>query len=874
MQGAGTSSAMRLLTALMLLGLLLTSQTVLTGAGPASAAISGATTVSGATATSKAAATFGALPRAVPISTTDLVQVEIDLVSPTALTPTTTLRVHGTVTNTGTSPLTGMFVRLLYRYEALTTRAQLQRWANGAMVGTETPNEPEDGRQIFTAPLPAQGTMPFELTVPASALGLIRTAQAFGTRGLMVDVNADLPGSGLQRVGASYTFVVWDPVPTRQPTRLTVLAPVTSTLPQGDASEPSTAALTSMTPRGRLGRLVSTIQGSGISWAVDPALSVAAQRAQDPDRTPDTASSNAPADQDPADQDPAGTSPPGRAETGGAARASIPGDVSPTSATPTTASLPAATPTAVSPPTATPTTASPTGGPTTSSAGPDETFPSDALTGAAAAWLDSLTWTAATNPPLVLPFGDPDLAALAHNGAAELLALARQQGDAVARQVLGAGARSSVAWPADGRADAATVAMLAGSSWQGIVLTASSQPPASPQKATPPGRSTVTRPGAALAGILADDELSRLLAQLGTAGINRSQATLIQQRLLAELATITGEHPAQSRPLLVTAPRTWDPDPAMVEPVLRVLRNVSWVRVQSVDALLAERPSSVPRSPRLQYPRQARAAELPKDTVDWVMGQMRSLDAIRPVLTAPQLIVPELQQRAVSLTGLAWRRHDGPQLDRARKPLQGRVTALHNGVTVLPGSDVNMVSHSGSLTMTVQNRLNQPVRVLLVLKPRSGLLQVGNRKAFTVGTRGNHTAVIPLRAVGNGEVLVDAALWTSPKGDEPIHQAQPLLIRIHSNWETIGLAIAGGVLGLLVLLGLVRSIRRGRNPLPPESAPDPEEVLVRRESGRHLSARFRRVRKQVDTSPEADEHPATADPIPGPRSERPARREP
>jgi hypothetical protein len=339
---------------------------------------------------------------------------------------------------------------------------------------------------------------------------------------------------------------------------------------------------------------------------------------------------------------------------------------------------------------------------------------------------------------------------------------------------------------------------------------------------------------------------------------------MIQQRLLAELATITAERPTESRHLLVTAPRTWDPDHVTVGRVMTTLRQTPWVQLQSLDALLAQAPTTA-RRPGLLYPPQARAAELPRAGVEWVVRQERSLARFAPVLTAPHRVLPDLQRRMVSLTGVAWRGHQGVELTRARAPLQSKLSGTINAVSVQRGSDATLLSHSGNLVLTVRNELDQPVRVLLVLKPESGFLHVGNRKAFTIGAGGNRTTKIPFQAVGNGQVTVKTTLWTDPKGDRPIAEGPSLLVRVHSNWESIGLSIAGIVLGLLVMVGLVRSIRQGRSPLPPESAPDPDEALVREESGRRLPVvlrllRGRGVNPEAATDPRPDQDPPTGVP--------------
>jgi hypothetical protein len=712
------------------------------------------------------------------------------------------------VTNTGATPLTGVYIRLRDRYEPLKTRAEVQRWAAGDAAFTTDIIEPlprsdrrTDRQNLRT--LPPRRATPVTLTVPEADFGFTQVAAAFGARGIAVEVYAIVEVNGPPtRVGVAYSFMVWDPVPAQQPTRVTLLVPITSTQPQTDASEPTSALVDAMAPSGRLGRLAQVVRQTPISWAIDPALLDAATRAQLPGAVTTTSSGSGP-----------GTA--ASATSGG----TTPGGASSTSTPRSSSGI-----------------ASGTG------QDPTPVSPADV----SASWLATLKQTAATNPPLVLPFGDPDLPSLAHTpGGDRLLSLARSQADAITKQAFGAGPQSSIAWPAEGRADLDTAKMLAASAWRGIVLTAGSQPPAPALPYTPTGRSDVARgDGSPLAGLLYDEGLSALLARLGMHGLAAPQVTLLQQRLLAELATITAERPDLPRHLLITAPRSWDPDPGVVEQVVQTLNDVPWAQLQSSDALLAERPTpGLAATPN--YPRRLRAAELTK-SVTWAADHERQLAAFAPALTQPQLVLPDLQRRIISLVGSVWRGRTSDEIVRARAPVQNRLNGLFGAITVVPGSTLNLLSHTAKIPVTVSNQLNQPVRVELVLRSRSALLLIWRTNPLTVGAHGTRNVTVPVKALGNLVTEVDASVWTVPRGAGPISPAvAPLEVRVHSDWETIGLSAVGGLLGLLLVVGLFRSIRRGRRPLPPEIAPDPDEVLARQESGRRLPAALHRLRDLI-----------------------------
>jgi hypothetical protein len=766
-------------------------------------------------------------------------RVDLDAFSSTVMTPETGLTVQGRITNTGTATMTKLWVELYSRWSPLLTRSDLQRWAAGDAGLTGSANLRRQDPVTLAKPLAPGASTPFTIRITAPDLQLTSTSQ-FGSRGLYVDALAETLTAPFQRAGVVYTFMVWNPGRTGvQPTRLTVLAPVTSTLPQSDASAPQPELLSSMADTGRLGRLLSTVRDGNLSWAVDPALLAAAKRAQPAATT--TGPSGSPTSSGSATDSSDGPTTTGAPSTGAGG----------TAGTSTAGTSRTGTSTAGSQSGSSGETAGATGSPSVSPSGTGSTSPSAQLATTAEAWLSAATALSAGDRPFALPFGDPDLAAIAHADAGRLLALARSQSDSTTRQVLGYALRSDVAWPADGRADVETARLLS-SSWQGIVLAGSSLPPAQQQSSTPTGRGTVTQGGSPLPAALYDETLSTLIGQLGS-----PQTATALQRLVAELATLSAERPDVSRQVLAVAPRGWDPDPATAGPAFSVLKQVPWVHLQSLDTLLSQPPSQVRRS-GLQYPRRARAAELPADHLRIVAGTEHSLEQFQPALSHPELVVPQLQRYAVSLAGLAWRGHT-PELAAARAPLTSGVAKLYNGVVVVAASSLTMLSHSGRFNLTVQNRLDQQVQVQLVLRPKSGRLLVGKHDAFTVPANGHRTVPVSLRAVANGDVVVDAAVWTSPPGDQPISQPQQIVVRVHSNWENLGLSVAGIVLGLLVLLGLFRGIRRGRTPMPPESAPDADEEVVRRESGRRWA--FGGQDRSADAGPGSN--------VPGTRSDGP-----
>lgn len=724
-------------------------------------------------------------------------RVLIDTMTPSTMTPSATLRIEGRVVNTGTRQLSGVRVELLSQRSALTTRSQVAGWIS-------TPNDPVSatvrGGVTLAGQLPPGTTARFALAVPARALGLTDASWAFGARGAAVQVLAD-DGRDLTRVAVQRTFVVWTPKVSLSPTRLTLLTPITSTTATADATRPTDELPGTMDARGRLDKLVTATSDPAFSWLLDPALLSAAERTAT--GTGGTATT---------------TTPP----TTGTVGLPTSSGTAPGSATSPTPSGEAAPPDATTDPRVAGTTTTPPGSATPN--GSATTTASHAQVTAARQWLKKVRTGLTGRDTAALPYADSDVAALARAGAVGMLRLGKRLSTSITEAVLGKELRTAVALPAGGAADATTLQALASTGTRSVVLAADTQPPRQELTYTPSGRSTVAVSGAApLRGLLHDRTLSAEITATGA-----SSPALATQNLIADLATLTAERPNDSRAVLAVTPRDWDPDPAGVATAVRALRAASpWLRLESLRSLEGTAAPDVARSAP-GYPATLRSRELPVSAVTPVVAALDELDRFAPALTRPEEIVPDLQHTAAGLVGLAWRQHADGQA-QARAALNGRVAALYAGVVVLPGGPKLLVSRSPSpLLVTLENRLDQPVHVVLMLRPRNPRLHVPHSVGVVLDPHRRQTVQVRIRAVANGDVQVETSLLT-PDGIM-LKVADPITVRVHSDWESRALAITGAVLGLLVLIGLVRGIRRGRTRVPPESVPDADEEVVRRES--------------------------------------------
>jgi len=79
---------------------------------------------------------------------------------------------------------------------------------------------------------------------------------------------------------------------------------------------------------------------------------------------------------------------------------------------------------------------------------------------------------------------------------------------------------------------------------------------------------------------------------------------------------------------------------------------------------------------------------------------------------------------------------------------------------------------------------------------------------FDVQPAAVQRVAVPVRAVANGDTEVEIAL-SAPDGTS-LGSPVVVPVRVRADWETRGLLVVGAVLALVLVSGLVRTIRRGR----------------------------------------------------------------
>lgn len=132
---------------------------------------------------------------------------------------------------------------------------------------------------------------------------------------------------------------------------------------------------------------------------------------------------------------------------------------------------------------------------------------------------------------------------------------------------------------------------------------------------------------------------------------------------------------------------------------------------------------------------------------------------------------------------------------------------------------MTVVGAEASVPVTVSNDLDRPVEVVVAGRSGSPRLRVLDDVAASVPAGARTQVLVPVEAVGEGDAVLTLQLSAPGGADlgEPV--SVPVRVRLEwAAWGTAGVAAAGGV---VLVAGLVRSVRSARRRAPGEGPRSP-----------------------------------------------------
>jgi hypothetical protein len=666
----------------------------------------------------------GSAQAATPAATPDAshVLVQVTSVEPQVLRPTQDLIVTATIRNDTATALENPRATLRISRFRLASTTQLATWAGSAVSA-------DAGKAVGSSvdipgPLAPGMSVQATLTVPASASGLLNTPDAWGPRGLAVE----LTDVG-RRLGLDRTFLLWLPDETAPtPSPVSVLVPVvgpasttaaTATPTSSPAPSPAATATTSTASSGAAleldaltgatGRLRALIDATGhhaeVSWAVDPSLVEAAA-------------------------------------AGGS-------------------------------------------GSTT--------------------WLADLTQRSARRDVLALPWGDPDLAAIAHADRPDLLTLARDASAGSAATVFGGSPQTQLVWAADDIPDATTATLAVRSGARALVVGPQALAPEDEAMSTRAGTVAVRTDAGSLTALVPDAALTAALTDADTVDPGATPATAAQ-RILAETAVAAHEKASAGQHLLAALPRDWYPDVPIVQAQLDALATAPWVDLTSVTGLIGRAGDDSARAP---LPTSTRSPQELSPAHVVALGDARaSVAAFATVVPAPDTLLAGLDREILSPLSVAWRTallERGALVDTVLTDANTRRT----GLSVLVSPNFNVIASTTQIRLTVHNALPQAATVRVDLRPRKACLTVTDGPTpATVAAESDAIVSVDVQANANCDVDVDVYLLALD--GTVVASPAKFSARLAPTIENVGTLAVGALLALGLVVGIIRTVRRGQ----------------------------------------------------------------
>ncbi|MGW0648677.1 DUF6049 family protein [Streptomyces umbrinus] len=430
-------------------------------------------------------------------------------------------------------------------------------------------------------------------------------------------------------------------------------------------------------------------------------------------------------------------------------------------------------------------------------------------------WLAELEKTVENEEVVALPFADPDLASLAHNGKTATGSLSRlKDATTVAattvESILHVTPSTDYAWPANGAIDPSIVKVATSAGADTVIARSDSLKEAGSLPYTP----SAARPiGGGTTAVVADARLSTAFQGDMTVADN---STLAVQKFLAQSLMFSLQVPDKQRSVVVAPQRmpTSSQAQAMAQ-ALTALQDGNWSQSADLSAATKAKPDAgaTTRVPSAgSYPSSLRKQELPQTAFEQIERTQDDLDSFQVILADKSRVATPFGRAMDRSVSTSWR---GRSTDATlyRDGVEAYLTLLTESVGLIEKSEAKLSGRSATIPVTVQNNLVQGVDhlTLRLTSTQPSRLSIGDgaydEQPVTVSGGHSQSVKFTTNAHANGRAGVVAQLFTEdgrPYGPEVAFD-----VKVTEITATVMLVIAGGVL-LLVLAGFRMYTQRKR----------------------------------------------------------------
>lgn len=312
-----------------------------------------------------------------------------------------------------------------------------------------------------------------------------------------------------------------------------------------------------------------------------------------------------------------------------------------------------------------------------------------------------------------------------------------------------------------------------------------------------------------------DEQLSALLV-----GDDSELSDLDRRQTLLALSAIHyRERPNDPRPLVLSVPRgdMTSASAAEINEMVEALNRTSWL-----DGVTLSDIEELPLDPFERQPLgspEPASEELGDSLIHTMTESGADIFSVGDLTTRPELFRNAVEPTYAIAGSWAWTTAPGELLDRTSSIHEFAVD-LVSSLRVQASSTINLISQASEFPVHVTSSLPVPITVDVVVHSEDRRLEFETVTAVLPATA-TTTVGVPVRAVGSGNVSTRVEII----GDEGqlLGTGTDINIRVRADWENVGTAVIAGAFLIILIIGIIRSARRGRRTNPVPAAQEVEE---------------------------------------------------
>lgn len=309
------------------------------------------------------------------------------------------------------------------------------------------------------------------------------------------------------------------------------------------------------------------------------------------------------------------------------------------------------------------------------------------------------------------------------------------------------------------------------------------------------------------AALVTDSEFSSLLSNDLPLTSNSDGASFDRQQLLLALTAIHyRERPNDPRPFVLDVSRDTMAaltDISHIDDTLSALSDAPWLEATTLSHIEQGPVSTVDRAP-LETD-EVSPGEVSANQTQRFTDALHVINTITSTTENPGLFDPTLESHRAVLVSQASK--SIPDVRSALVESDSTfATSLSEAITPLESSTVNLIAQDSSFPVRVSSQLPTPATVEVRITSSDRRLEFSPTEV-TLAPNAPTNVSVPVKAVGSGNVTVTVTTYTTD--GVAIGTPATIDVRVRADWENMGTGVLAGVFLIILIVGIVRSARRG-----------------------------------------------------------------